>query len=91
MATTLKEAAEVYTNTIHVKKSSNNTPERIFLGMILSIPGLGKASADAIAVATNSSFKKLLELSEKEISDIQAGKKKVGTKVGSCVYNAIHS
>lgn len=91
MATTLTEAAEVYTNTIHVKKAVNNTPERVFLSMILSIPGLGKASADAIAAATNSSFQKLLELSEKQISEIQAGKKKVGTKVGACVYNAIHS
>ena len=91
MATTLKEAAEVYTDTIHVKKAVNNTPERVFLSMILSIPGLGKASADAIATTTNSSFKKLLELSEKEIGEIQTGKKKIGTKVASCVFQAIHS
>jgi ERCC4-type nuclease len=91
MATTLQEAAEVYADTIHVKKAVNNTPERIFLGMVMSIPGLGKASAEAIAKATNSSFQKLLEFSEQQISEIQAGKRKVGTKVGACVFQAIHS
>ena len=91
MATTQAEAAAVYTETIHVKKAANNTPERIFHSMIETIPGLGKASADAIAAATNNSFKRLLELTEEQIGDIQAGKKKVGKKVGANVYNAIHS
>ena len=91
MAKTSSEAAEVYTDTIHVKKAMNNTPERIFLSMILSIPGLGKTSAEAIAQNANSSFSKLLAMSEDEISSIQSGKKKIGKKVGKCVYDAIHS
>jgi ERCC4-type nuclease len=91
MATTQQQAAEVYTDTIHVKKSTNSTPERIFLGMILSIPGLGKSSADAIALATGSSFAKLLALTETELGEIQAGKKKIGKKVANCVYTAIHT
>lgn len=91
MATTLKEAAEVYTDTIHVKKATNNTPDRIFLSMILAIPGLGKTSAEAIAQATNHSFGKLIALTEEEISNVYAGKKRVGKKVGACVYAALHT
>ena len=91
MATTQQQAAEVYTDTIHVKKSTNSTPERIFLGMILSIPGLGKSSADAIAAATGSSFAKVLAMTEQELGEIQAGKKKIGKKVANCVYTAIHT
>lgn len=91
MATTQNEAAAVYTQTIHVKKADNNTPERIFLSMIQSIPGLGKASAEAIATHTQNSFQRLLELSEEQIGDIQAGKKRVGKKVGACVYQALHT
>jgi hypothetical protein len=59
--------------------------------MILSIPGLGKSSADAIAAATSSSFAKLLALTETELGEIQAGKKKIGKKVANCVYAAIHT
>lgn len=91
MATTCAEAAGVYSDTIHVKKASNNTPERVFASMILAIPGLGKTSADAIASETNSSFTKLLEMSEQDIGDIRAGKRKIGTNVASCVFRAIHS
>jgi len=91
MAKTITEAAEVYSETIHVKKAANNSPERIFMSMILSIPGLGKASAEAIATATNSSFSKLIALTEEEIGNIKAGKKKIGKKVGECVFNAIHT
>ena len=91
MATTCAEAAEVYKDTIHVKKATNNTPERVFLSMILSIPGLGKTSAEAIAFETKSSFTQLLSLTEQQIGDIRAGKKKIGKKVAACVFQAIHS
>jgi ERCC4-type nuclease len=91
MATTQHEAAAVYTQTIHVKKADNNTPERIFLSMIQSIPGLGKASAEAIATHTQNSFRRLLELTEEQIGDIPAGKKRVGKKVGASVFQALHS
>lgn len=91
MAATAVQAAAVYTDAIHVKKADNNTPERIFLSMILSVPGLGKASAEAIAVATKNSFTTLQALSELEIGNIVSGKRKVGKAVAAAVYGAIHS
>lgn len=90
MATTCAEAATVYTDAIHVKKASNQSPERIFLSMILSIPGLGKNAADALAKHTDSSFLKLQTYTEKELSDIQAGKRKLGKKIANAVFTAIH-
>ena len=91
MAKTCSEAAEVYKDTIHVKKADNNSPERIFLSIVLSIPGLGKASAEAIATYTNSSFTKLLSMTEEQIQGIVSGKKKIGSKVASSVFKALHT
>ena len=91
MAANACEAAAAYTEAIHVKKADNNTPERIFLSMLLSVPGLGKASAEAVAAATSSSFTKLQEMSEAQIADITAGKRKVGKAVAAAIYAAIHS
>ena len=78
-------------DTIHVKKAENNSPERIFLSMLLAIPGLGKASAEAIATHTKSSFGTLLAMSQEQIQAIMSGKKKIGTKVASCVFKALHT
>lgn len=91
MASRACDVAAVYKDTIHVHKASNNTPERIFLSMLLSIPGLGKASAEAIASATHSSFTTLQAMTEKELSEIKAGKRSVGKVVGRAVYAAIHT
>lgn len=91
MATTASEVAAVYRESIHVKKASNNSPERIFISMLSSIPGLGKASVDAIAAHTKSSFTALMALDEVQISDIVAGKRKIGKKAGAAVYAALHT
>ena len=91
VATTRDEAAAAYTESIHVKKASNNTPERIFLSMLLAIPGIGKAAAEAVAAATHSSFTELLALSEVQIGDIVAGKRKIGKAVAAAIFAALHS
>ena len=91
VATTRDAVAAAYTESIHVKKASNNTPERIFLSMLLSIPGIGKAAADAVSTATASSFTALLALSEVQIGDIVAGKRKIGKAVAAAIYSALHS
>ena len=91
VATTRDAAAAAYTDSIHVKKASNNTPERIFLSMLLSIPGIGKAAAEAVAAATASSFTALIALSEAQIGDIVAGKRKIGKAVAAAIYAALHS
>ena len=91
MATTASEVAAVYRESIHVKKASNNSPERIFISMLSSIPGLGKASVDAIAAHTKSSFTALMALEESQIGDIVAGKRKIGKKAGAAVYAALHT
>ena len=91
MAETAKEAAAAYTEAIHVKKAENNSPERIFLSFLLAIPGLGKASAEAVAKAAEYKFSKLLAFTEQELCDIQGGKKKIGKTIGQAIYSAIHT
>lgn len=91
LATSACEAAAVYTEAIHVKKAENNTPERIFLSFLLSVPGMGKAAAAAVAEATKSSFTALLALSLEDLSNIKGGKRKVGASLAGALYAAIHS
>jgi ERCC4-type nuclease len=81
----------VYTEAIHVKKADNNTPERLFLSFLLSIPGLGRTSADAIAAHTHSSFTALQALTQEELSEIQGGKRKLGGALAKVIYDAVHS
>jgi ribosomal protein S13 len=90
MATTCAEAAAVYTDTIHVKKASNNSPERVFLSMILSIPGLGKQTAEAVAKACEASFVRLQAMTEEELAAIPTGKRSLGKKVAHTIHEVIH-
>ncbi len=91
VAATACEAAAVYTEAIHVKKADNNTPERLFLSFLLSIPGLGRASADAIATRTHSSLTALQALTLDELSEIQGGRRKLGAALARVIYDAVHS
>jgi ERCC4-type nuclease len=91
LATTACEAAAAYTEAIHVKKADNNTPERIFLSFLLSIPGLGKAAATAVAETTKNSLVTLQTLTEEELCEIKAGKRKLGKALASVIYAAVHS
>jgi ERCC4-type nuclease len=91
LASTACEAAAAYTEAIHVKKAENNTPERIFLSFLLSIPGLGKAAATAVAETTKYSFVALQTLTEDELSEIKAGKRKLGKALASVLYKAVHN
>lgn len=90
MATTAKEAAAAYTEAIHVKKAENNSPQRIFLSFLLAIPGLGKASAEAVAQSCNHSFLTLQTKSLDELSEIQGGKRKIGRAIATAIYDALH-
>lgn len=91
LAATACEAAAVYTEAICVKKSENNSPERIFLSFLLSIPGMGKGAASAVAETVKHSFTALLALSAEDIANIKSGKRKLGVALGSAVYTALHS
>ena len=91
IAQTSCEAAAVYTEAIHVKKADNNTPERIFRSMLLSIPGLGKTFVDAILTATSHSLLAVQALTEEQLSKIQAGKRKLGKSLAAVIYAALHS
>lgn len=91
VAATACEAAAAYTEAIHVKKADNNTPERIFLSFLLAIPGLGKVAAEAVSTRVTASFKALQELTEDELSEIQAGKRKIGKSLAKVIYDAVHS
>lgn len=90
MATTAKDAAAAYTEAIHVKKADNNSPQRIFMSFILAIPGLGKASAEAVAKACDHSFLKLQTMSIDQLSEIQGGKRKMGKSIATAIYDALH-
>lgn len=91
MAATAAEAAAVYTEAIHVKKADNSTPERIFLTMLLSIPGLGRTMADAIAAAVGNSLTALQALTVEQLADLKAGRRKVGVALATVIHTALHS
>ena len=91
LAASASSACAVYTEAVHIKKADNKTPERIFVAMLGSLPGLGPAAVDAIAVATGHSFTKLLAMSISEIAAVSTGKKKIGATVAGVVHAAIHS
>lgn len=91
MAKSAEEAAAAYTEAIHVKKAENNSPQRIFISFLLAIPGLGKATAEAIGAAVHYSFTTLQSKSLEELSDITGGKKRLGHTLASAIHAAIHS
>jgi len=91
VASSATEAAAAYTEAIHVKKADNNTPERIFLHFLLSIPGLGKAAAAAVATACDNKFSVLHTLSVEQLSEIRCGKKRLGAALASVLHSAIHT
>jgi len=83
-------AAAAYTEAIHVKKASNNSPERIFHSILLSIPGVGKTAVEALAAATQSSFAVLYTKTEDELAATPMGKRKLGKAVAHTIYSALH-
>jgi ERCC4-type nuclease len=78
MATTTKEAATAYTESIHVKKSANTTHDRLFVAMLQTMPGVGTTAADAIARHVSYSLSQLLALDAKDLASIVCGKRKFG-------------
>lgn len=86
MATTTKEAAAAYTETIHVKKSANTTHDRTFAAMLQTMPGIGATAADAIARHVSHSLSQLLALSEKDLASIVCGKRKLGKVAAGKLY-----
>lgn len=91
VAQTSCEAATAYTEAIHVKKADNNTPDRILRSMLLSIPGLGKTFVDAILTTTSHSLLAVQALTEDQLSELQAGKRKMGKSLAAVIYAALHS
>lgn len=91
LATNACEAAAAYTEAIHVKKADNATPERIFMSFLLTLPGMGKAAATAVAEATHSSFLALQALKEEELCEIKVGKRKLPKTLAAAIHTALHS
>jgi hypothetical protein len=52
---------------------------------------MGKAAATAVAETVKHSFTALQALSEADIANIKAGKRKLGKALATAVYAAIHS
>lgn len=91
LATSASAAATVYTEAIHVKKAENNSPERLFVTFLLSIPGMGKTTALAVATAVSHSLTGLQALSVEELSAVKVGKRKLGTALATAIHTAVHS
>ena len=91
LADTATAAAAVYTEAVHIKKADNKTPERIFVAMLSTIPGLGGAAVTALGTATQYSMKRILAMSESEIAAIPTGKRTIGPTVAGVVWGALHS
>jgi len=91
LAETDAGAAAVYTEAVHIKKADNKTPERIFVAMLSTIPGLGGAAVTALAAATQNSMCKLMSMSAADIAAIPTGKRTIGPSVAGVVWTALHS
>ena len=91
LATTASAAATVYTEAIHVKKAENNTPERLFLTFLLSIPGMGKTTATAVAELVSHSLTGLQALSVEDLSAVKVGKRRLGVALATAIHTAVHS
>ena len=91
LAETATAAASVYTEAVHIKKADNKTPERIFVAMLSTIPGLGGAAVTALGTATQYSMKRMLSMSANEIAAIPTGKRTIGASVAGVVWAALHS
>jgi predicted regulator of Ras-like GTPase activity (Roadblock/LC7/MglB family) len=91
LAETAKGAAAVYTEAVHIKKADNKTPERIFVAMLSTIPGLGGAAVTALGTATQYSMKRMLSMSANEIAAIPTGKRTIGPSAAGVVWAALHS
>ena len=91
LAETAKGAAAVYTEAVHIKKADNKTPERIFVAMLSTIPGLGGAAVTALGTATQYSMKRMLSMSANDIATIPTGKRSIGASVAGVVWAALHS
>jgi len=90
IATTAAEAAKVYSESIHVKKAANNSPERTFLSVLQVLPGVGPSAAAAVGTAVNHSFAVLLTKTEEELAVISTGKKKLGKTGAAAIYKTFH-
>ena len=91
LAETASAAAAVYTEAVHVKKADNKTPERIFIAMISTIPGVGGNAVTALGTATQYSMKRMLAMSASEIAAIPTGKRTIGPSVAGVICSALHS
>jgi len=90
LATTVAEATKVYSEAIHVKKSQNLTPDRLFTSMLLQIPGVGPAAAGAIGIAMDYKISNLLQKTQEEIAEIKKGKIKVGKSAAALIFKTFH-
>jgi len=91
LAQTASAAATAYTEAIHVKKADNATPERILRTMLLSIPGLGKTFVEAVLELGENSLTKIQAFTEEQLSELKAGKRKMGKSLATVIYAALHS
>lgn len=90
VATTAEEATKVYSESIHIKKAANNSPERIFTSLLLTLPGIGPSAAAAIGLAVDHKISALIAKSEDELAVINTGKKKLGKTAAAIIYKTFH-
>ena len=86
-------AAAAYTESIHVKKATNMSADRVFATLLRTIPGVGPTAADAIVKHVGSTgFPGFYALTEAELAAIPQGKgnRKVGPAAAKKLWDAFH-
>lgn len=86
----IEEAAKMYKDAIHIKKSANSTHEIVFTSMLQTIPGIGSNAANAIATYCGYSMSNLIEKTIDELSAINIGKRKLGVSLATKIFQIFH-
>lgn len=92
LATSQKEVAASYTESIHVKKAANMDEDRVLTSLLRVLPGVGVTAADAIVKHTKGSFPAFFALTPEEIAILSMGdgKRKIGKVLATKIWNIFH-
>jgi len=58
---------------------------------LLAIPGLGKTFVDALLESGHNSLTAIQAMTEEQLSELKAGKRKLGKSLASVIHAALHS
>jgi ERCC4-type nuclease len=81
-----------YTDVQHVtKKANKDDPKAFAIAALQGCPGISAKSATAIWEVAAASWQRLLEMTEKELTEIKVGERRLGPAVAKRVWALFHS